>query len=766
MDRLWLSRCVVVGCVVLALAAGAGAASVEGGTAPPAAQPVAAAQGGPLTGIAAISAGEAHTCAVTSAGGLRCWGSNRNSQLGRGILYVPITNTTPVDVVGLDRGITAVAAGGFQTCALRDTGGVTCWGVYHWYTGRSGGMYGNPTPTDVPGLSNGVTAITTGWGHACALMQTGGVKCWGTSGWGQLGGAAPAYSNVPVDVAGLSSGVTAIAAGDDHSCALLAAGGVKCWGRNLEGQLGNGAMDHSRSTPVDVSGLSSGVVAIAAGGTHSCALLDTDAMKCWGDGVPAPAEVAGPGSGAAALTAGGGHTCALTAAGGVRCWGRNDWGQVGDGTNDQRAGPVEVVGLSSGVAAVDAGGEHTCALLDTGEARCWGRSEFGQLGNGTTTDRHAPVEASGLEGGAQALAAGRAHNCAISLMGALECWGDNEFGALGDGLTADRYRPAEVLGLGGGVARVAAGDFHTCAALAAGGVKCWGSNLFGQLGDGTTTHRYAPVDVAGLSGKVNWLAAGEYHTCAVTAAGEAWCWGDNSHGQLGDGTTVERHTPVLVSGLGGAAEAVAMVAAGRGYTCALTAGGRVLCWGLNLYGYLGDGTLTSRATPVEVLNLGSGVLSLAVGDHHACAVPAGGWVACWGQAYSGELGHGVAWSATHTPVGVMNLPSGVRAVTAGGFHSCALTTAGGVKCWGRHLSGQLGWGPGLAPNQAAPVNVSGLSSGAVALAAGEAHTCAALAAGAVWCWGRNASGELGLDPGWTPQTVIEAYRVWVAWVRR
>jgi alpha-tubulin suppressor-like RCC1 family protein len=720
----------------------------------------AAAQGGPLTGIAAISAGEAHTCAVTTTGGLRCWGSNENNRLGQAYGSGSITNTMPVAVVGLGGGVTAVAAGGFQTCALRDPGGVSCWGHYFWYSRYGSVSYGNPTPTGVPGLSSGVTAITVGWGHACALLAAGGVKCWGYNGYGQLGGtAASQYESTPVDVAGLGGAAAAVAAGEHHACALLAGGGVKCWGANLAGQLGRGGVGHS-GWPGDVSGLTSGVVAIAAGWTYTCALLDTGGVKCWGDGVTTPADVVGPGSGARALTAGDGHGCALLVTGGVRCWGRNDWGQVGDGTNAPRPAPVDVVGLSSGVAAVDAGGAHTCALLDTGEARCWGLSEFGQLGNGTTTDRHGPVEASGLGSGAQALAAGRAHACAILLTGALKCWGDNGFGALGDGLTADRWLPADVLGLSGAVAAVAAGDYHTCAAPAGGGVKCWGSNLFGQLGDGTTTHRYAPVDVTGLSGKAISLAAGEYHTCAVTALGEVWCWGDNSAGQLGDGTTVERHTPVAVSGLGGSAVAVA---AGRGYTCALTAAGGVKCWGLNTYGYLGDGTWASRSTPADVLGLGSGVIALSVGDHHACAVGAAGGVWCWGQAYAGELGHGVAWSATHTPVGVIGLTSGMKAVAAGGYHSCALTTEGGVRCWGLNGAGQLGDGTTIIGTW--PVAVIGLSSVA-AVAAGEMHTCAVIAAGGVRCWGRNASGELGLNPGWTPQAVIEPYRVWVPLVRR
>jgi alpha-tubulin suppressor-like RCC1 family protein len=284
-----------------------------------------------------------------------------------------------------------------------------------------------------------------------------------------------------------------------------------------------------------------------------------------------------------AIAAGYDHTCALTAGGGVKCWGNNSNGQLGDGTTTDRNTPVDVSGLSSGVTAIAAGGAHTCALTAGSGVKCWGANSVGQLGDGTTTDRHTPVDVSGLSSGVAAIAAGAGHTCALTTGGGVKCWGWNSFGQLGDGTTTERHTPVDVSGLSSGVAAIAACETHTCALTTGGGVKCWGDNYFGQLGDGTTTGRTTPVDVSGLSSGVATIAAGYYHTCALTVSGGVKCWGANWYGGLGDGTWTDRNTPVDVSGL---TSGVAAIAAGWSHTCALTTGGGVKCWGWNLYGEL------------------------------------------------------------------------------------------------------------------------------------------------------------------------------------
>jgi len=323
----------------------------------------------------------------------------------------------------------AIAAGGHQSCVVTAGGGVRCWGVGF-----------GAKPGDLIGLSGRASTIAIGAANDCLVTDGGGVKCWGGGG-----------STTPVDVVGLTSGVSAVAVGDAHSCALTSAGAVRCWGGNRIGQVGDGTTT-DRPTPVAVSGLQSGVAAIAAGSYHSCALTGKGGVECWGDAYgTAPVKVPGLQGGVIAITAGFGHSCALTSVGGVRCWGANGEGQLGDGTTISRSSPVDVLGLGSGVIAIAAGDEHSCALTTSGAVECWGGDFRGQLGDGTSTfaARSTPVGVSGLGSGVTAIAAGQEHSCALMSTGDVKCWGRDDFGQLGDGTTTfGRWTPVGVVGYG------------------------------------------------------------------------------------------------------------------------------------------------------------------------------------------------------------------------------------------------------------------------------------------------------------------------------
>jgi alpha-tubulin suppressor-like RCC1 family protein len=376
------------------------------------------------------------------------------------------------------------------------------------------------------------------------------------------------------------------------------------------------------------------------------------------------AALAAPASASAtassAISAGEHHTCALTRAGAAECWGDNLSGELGDGTTMNRTTPVAVTGLGSGVAAISAGEGHTCALTSVGGVECWGTNFWGQVGDGTSMGKTTPVAVTGLSSGVTAISATGGHTCAVTSAGAVECWGSNEYGQVGDGTTKEKLSPVPVTGLGSGVTAVSVGRNYTCALTSAGAVECWGENTHGQIGDGTTTKKTAPVPVSGLGSGISAITADGFHTCALTSAGAAECWGQNEVGQLGDGTTMEKTTPVPVNGL---SSGVTAISAGLDHTCALTSSGAMKCWGANGRGELGDGTVSTKTSPAPVFGLSSGVLAISAGGDHTCALTVGS-VKCWGYNSNGQLGNGTTLERT-TRVNVVGLYSSTCTTSTG-----------------------------------------------------------------------------------------------------
>lgn len=351
---------------------------------------------------------------------------------------------------------------------------------------------------------------------------------------------------------------------------------------------------------------------------------------------------------------------------------------------DGRSAPLAPL---NNIRQIHAGIAHTCAVTTVGGAFCWGNNFWGQLGDGRRIERHTPAPVIGINIAVQAITAGVFHTCSLNTAGGVACWGYNELGQLGDGsATIWRRRPVVVTGLHSGVQAITAGAYHTCALTTAGTVLCWGYNYSGQVGNGSTLNQPTPSTVAGLNSDVQAITGGRLHTCALTTAGAVRCWGYNSVGQLGDGSTTDRLTPSAVVGLRSGVQAIT---AGAYHTCALTTAGAVRCWGYNRAGQLGDGSTTDRLTPVAVRGLGSGVQAIAAGDEHTCALTTAGGVLCWGDNANGQLGDST-WTDHLTPVAVTGLSSGVQAITADGSFACALTTAGGALCWGNNGFGQLG----------------------------------------------------------------------------
>jgi alpha-tubulin suppressor-like RCC1 family protein len=350
-----------------------------------------------------------------------------------------------------------------------------------------------------------------------------------------------------------------------QTCGVTADGFAYCWGYNGGGVLGTGT----------------------TAGEHECVI-----NAC----ATTPAAVAGK-LAFAAVSAGRSHVCGLTTTGAAYCWGDNHNGQLGNGDTLAAAAPVPVTGGLTFM-AISAGIDHTCGLTRSGVAYCWGNNHGGQLGNGSISYVNStPVLVSGRVT-FTAVGAGYEYACGLTAGGAAYCWGDNEYGELGTGDSTFSPVPVPVSG-GLTFAALATGYFHVCGLTKSGVVYCWGGNFAGELGNDTVDHSTRPVAVSsGLT--LASIGAGPWVTCGVTTAGAAYCWGSNGYGQLGSGagafTDAANPTPVPVSG----GMVLASVSPGYLHTCGVTPEGAAYCWGDNTDGELGNGSTTISATPVPV----------------------------------------------------------------------------------------------------------------------------------------------------------------------
>ncbi|MGC9974320.1 MAG: hypothetical protein ABSC36_02865 [Gaiellaceae bacterium] len=364
-----------------------------------------------------------------------------------------------------------------------------------------------------------------------------------------------------------------------------------------------------------------------------------------------------PVKGATGISAGGSSTCVLVADGGIDCWGFNGDGELGNGTMTNSSTPVAVYGII-GATSVNTGFKHTCALIGSGLVSCWGDNKLGELGNGTLTSSSTPVAVSALSG-VVANSSGAAHTCAVLTDGAVYCWGDNEVGELGLGVLNQLApygisSPEQVSGVSNAVG-VSAGFLHTCVLISGGSIECWGYNEEGQVGNGTVNAARPhaepfPVHVVGLTNAIA-ISAGNFHTCALIAGGTVKCWGYIVPSDFRPNELLNSPVPLQAAGI---KHAIA-ISSGAVHTCALIAGGTVKCWGANQYGQLGNGKTQDSAKPVTVIGIRH-VVSISSGGVHSCAVLVGGAVKCWGGNDQGELGTGTL-TASSVPISVVQPPS-------------------------------------------------------------------------------------------------------------
>jgi alpha-tubulin suppressor-like RCC1 family protein len=644
-----------------------------------------------VSGAIDVATGAEFSCAVKTGGEVWCWGDNTNGQFGNGTV---VSSTTPVNTT--ITGATRVSAGFAHACAIMTAGTVSCWGTGPLGTDTSSK---SQVPLQVPGITN-AAVIAGGLTNTCVALQTGAVQCWGPNAHGELGNGTTTESKLPTPVTGVT-GATALAVGGSHACAVVAAGAVQCWGDNSLSQLGlgqfSGPMGCGNTGPAcSLTALAVrnviNAVDVAAGDSHTCAVLSDDRVKCWGwngsgqlgtgqygngGGLPRATRpvFATPIAVAAGGNLVGANSCALLAAGTVKCWGYNGAGAVGNGgTNLIQSSPAAAQGLTTAT-SISVGG-HSCATLDNQKVQCWGSNNFGELGAAAAQPHQTtPIDVPGLFAVA-GVTAGRLSTCAIRAdmggMRELRCWGVNNNGQLGVSATGmgscstlvgnEPCTSTPMLIPFLRAVAVGGGSEHTCAVLDDGTVRCWGQNAFNQLGN-TGGNAFAPVTVAGITNAIG-IAVADFHNCALIADGTVQCWGRNRSGQMGNGTTLQSGIPTTVNGI---SNAIAVAAAGD-HSCALLDDGTVKCWGDNGVGQLGQGTVTGpdfcaanstmpcSKTPLLVPGISTATaLASSVSGGHICVALANRTVMCWGGNAAGELGRGTSGNVIATPGLVIGL---------------------------------------------------------------------------------------------------------------
>ena len=821
-----------------------------------------------LTGIVQIGGSSTSPCALTVEGGVVCWGYNSDGQIGNNF------NTDrdhPVDVVASGTNPTALSgivqisqsSASNHTCALTVEGGVVCWGKGG--DGQLGNGYNTDKnyPVDVVASGTvttplgGIVQITTGGTHTCAITKEGGVKCWGKGSNGRLGNKSSTDTNYPVDVVDEDSapltGVVQIGSGTAHTCALLEGGGVVCWGYNSDGQMGNGgATDKDHAVKVlEKEGSSfalSGILQMSVGYNHACALNSDGEILCWGDGAdgrlgnnatdnqPAPVKVVadandppvifnvgvwrgqyrcyeddgtceinpdsllrpvltGSREGASATPAvkvlGVEEDEVITLHLDANCSGES----IGTGTVGTEADEITITPTTSLAAKenrIYAKVGSLCSASGADYTYTGGEDRIAGDGEDISTNRTPTLTVNLLSNGDK-VSIHKSPDCSDTVLASDTATGNSLDVTLSDlGNTGSHtlyLKQGDVChprGLGyklanyiGESSRVDGGDEYVCAVSNTGGVKCWGRGYLGRLGNNASSNTDAPddVDVVGgdndnntaLSGIVQ-VSTGGTHSCALTFEGHVVCWGYGLSGRLGNDGTAQKEHPVYVvasNGRSNLLNSIVQIDAGSLHTCALTSAGGVKCWGTGNTGQLGYNGNANKDAPVNVVTSNtdskrlSSIVQISAGGTHTCALTSGGNVKCWGENDYGQLGNDCLSSCTdeRAPVDVVasgtdSTPlSGIIQVSAGNDHTCALTSTGSVVCWGRGSNGQLGNGD--VDNKDAPVDVTitGTTAltGIASIASGDFHSCALKSAGGVVCWGGGGNGRLG-DGNNTQQT--------------
>lgn len=797
----------------------------------------------PLKMAKSSGANTRHQCMIWNDKTVSCWGNGADGQLAKGTgyysSYVGSRDTAYERIQSMVRiprigDAKEVYVGGNNTCILRETGALVCFGDNQY------GQIGRGNTTDYGGnvadfdsallevdLGTGfvIADVSIGYRFICAASTAGAVKCWGYNGFGQLGQEDTAHrgdnggemgDSLPaIDLGLFGEKVVEISAGESFVCARTDFGNLKCWGNNSYGQLGLGNTT-SRGNTTNMGnalnyvylGLNIEVLSVDAGMRHVCALVknsqDERKMKCWGEnavGQLGLGDITRRGNTSnmgddlpfvdlgfepAMITLGDNHTCALSNDRRLKCFGTGSLGELGNydtaikGTGSGQMGGslpyASIVEHGSQITGIAAADSTTCTFHYNNTIKCWGEYYL-QGANTVTKYSHSSGYKSSHELQvhrsyyASDVALGSNFMCAKWFDGSLNCWGgysNDDYSISGDyrysgngPLWQPMNFPADELP----IKQVATGDEHTCIITQNDKVKCWGKNTSYQLGLAHNQNSSLPSEVRLADGDVPAkLALGYDSTCLLLTSGEVKCWGDNGVGQLGIGSTTTISAAIAAPAVdfGSSHTAATDIFAGRDFFCAVLDNTDAKCWGENgdyQLGQTGNSDIGNSGgemgDSLAVIDFGVGrsVVTMALGDNHACAALDNKTVSCWGQNSNGATGLGTTAGDQIQPANTLTSTEDITSLAAGRQHSCASFSDGSAQCWGSNNYYQLGY-PLTTTTQTTPVTVEMGGSyrfiEKIVSSSNSYSTCVIVkdaflndSTKAIKCWGYNSYSHLG-----------------------
>ncbi len=692
-----------------------------------------------------IATGFAHTIGIKSDGTLWTWGYNWYGQLGNGTttdVYSPV-------MLGLEKKWINVSAGLHHSIALKSDGTLWTWG-YNWY-----GQLGDGATTDIYipskiGADNDWISIYSGDNHTIALKSDGSLWAWGYNGHGQIGDGTITDRHTPTMI-GSDYDWVSVAAGSNHTVALKSNGTLWAWGRNLESQLGDGTTT-DRHAPTMI-GTDKDWVSVATGSNHTVA-IKSGTLWVWGDNyygqlgdgttttISSPMQI-GTDNTWIYIFAGNSHTIALKTDGSLWVWGLNSQGQLGDGTTVDKHSPVQLGVDRNWIATGTGGSGYSLMRKSDGSLWAWGGNGYGQLGDGTTNNQASPLQLL-IDVNWVSTSTGTFHMTALKSDGTLWAWGRNTTGQLGLNATDTcNFEPCLMtpgqVGIDNDWISTATGNHHSFALKSDGTIWAWGQNEYYELGDVTQNNRFSPGQVGALA-KWRMIATGSHSTFAIKANGTLWAWGHNSHCQLGDGTWLPGREPQRT----GDDRDWVTVSSGHEHTIALKSDGSLWAWGSNEFGQLGR-TAPNRCGGSDALKYPGQVgmerdwVSIAAGTWHTLAIKSDGTLWAWGSNSSGQLGDGTT-TDRYYPVQIGTENTWRSLFKGRGSFTLALKSDGTMWSWGGNGDGQLG--DGTIVEKHAPVKI-GSDNDWVSMSKGGHSAIAVKTEGTLWTWGLNNYSQLG-----------------------